>query len=123
MEYLRFSSAQRYGGPHPLSRLSFRVTVARALLVEEKEKEVLLAVTIRWDQKVLSPQERVAHYNEAVEQRAVDGEARPAAPARVELLAALNSSASCFFTRPTMEDFIDVAEEDFPVDPPQGPSR
>ncbi|CAD2220804.1 Ciliary basal body-associated, B9 protein, putative [Angomonas deanei] len=30
---------------------------------------------------------------------------------------------SRFFTRPTAEDFIDIGEEDFPVDPPQGPSR
>jgi hypothetical protein len=45
-----------------------------------------------------------------------------ALPPPRELIAQLQRPVSCFFTRPTLEDFIDSAEEDFPVDPPQGPS-
>ncbi|KPI87143.1 hypothetical protein ABL78_3796 [Leptomonas seymouri] len=45
-----------------------------------------------------------------------------ALPTPCELVAQLQQPQSSFFTRPTLEDFIDCAEEDFPVDPPQGPS-
>lgn len=45
-----------------------------------------------------------------------------ALPSPRELAAQLRRPQSSFFTRPSLEDFIDRAEEDFPVDPPQGPS-
>ncbi|KPA83820.1 hypothetical protein ABB37_02029 [Leptomonas pyrrhocoris] len=45
-----------------------------------------------------------------------------ALPTPNELIAELQKPPSNFFTRPSREDFIDRAEEDFPVDPPQGPS-
>ena len=45
-----------------------------------------------------------------------------ALPSPRELVAELRNPSSFFFTRPSLEDFIDRAEEDCPVDPPQGPS-
>lgn len=43
-------------------------------------------------------------------------------PPLTDVVRQLQRPTSFFFTRPTAEDFIDAAEEDFPVDPPQGPS-
>ncbi|KAK7196051.1 Meckel syndrome type 1 protein [Novymonas esmeraldas] len=46
----------------------------------------------------------------------------PSLPTAADVLHQLRRPQSCFFTRPSLEDFIDSAEEDVPVDPPQGPS-
>lgn len=46
----------------------------------------------------------------------------PALPSPTDVLAQLRRPQSSFFTRPSVEDFINTAEEDVPVDPPPGPS-
>lgn len=135
MDILRFSSAQRYKRCVPLRQFAFRVTVSRAFLVEEKVQDTLCDTIVPWDAKVPSPAERLALYQQteqsiaAAHQHQQDQgiKATPEAMATSSLIPlpefVAQLSAPSLFTRPCTEDFIDVAEEDFPVDPPQGPSR
>ncbi|RNF10267.1 hypothetical protein TraAM80_01610 [Trypanosoma rangeli] len=147
MDLFRFKSAQQYASRVPLRKLSFRVTLWRALLVEENHTEVLCSVTVPWDGKLFSPAENLEMI------RAVDAEATAGDVARTSLGAGatevdmetlrlqgsgraipdavraatelrrhLEKSADALFTHTSSEDYICEAEEDCPVDPPQEPS-
>lgn len=136
MEFIRFTSSQRYGTRVPLRQLAFVVTVSRTFLIEDEEPEVLCEVTVPWGAKLPSPQERLNMYKQlqaALSASAERGkkdeasEAHPASdslalPTLAEVVEQLRSPSHKLFTRPPMEDFIDPSEEDFPVDPPMGPS-
>lgn len=129
MDFMRFSSSQRYGTRVPLRQLAFRVTVSRAYLIEDERPEVLCEVTIPWNSKLPSPSERLRLFQQLHGAMAAadsttnsnDG-GWSAGPLVAEVTDELRRPASQLFTRPTVEDFIDAGEEDFPVDPPQGPS-
>ncbi|RNF17543.1 uncharacterized protein Tco025E_04778 [Trypanosoma conorhini] len=150
MDLFRFQSAQQYVSQLPLRRLSFCVTLWRALLVEENHTEMLCSVTVPWDGKLFSPAEKL-EMTRAVAAEATSGGGAPASPgdaanaaelqairlqllqgngdavpdaaqAAAELRRHLEKSAAALFTHTSSEDYICEAEEDCPVDPPQDPS-
>ncbi|KAG5478762.1 hypothetical protein LSCM1_06166 [Leishmania martiniquensis] len=167
MEFFHFARSQRYRSRLPLRQLQFKVTVYRALVVEEDRAELLVEATVGWDDKVLSPPEILSLYKDAahLSQReaakaipysdkpcdpgdatALEPDGAPPAcspgavpepitrpllsllpdtlslPAPSDIVAQLRRLKFFLFTRPSLEDFINRAEEDVPVDPSPGPS-
>ncbi|EKF26834.1 hypothetical protein MOQ_009458 [Trypanosoma cruzi marinkellei] len=149
MDLFCFHSAQQYSSQVPLRKLLFCMTLWRALLVEENQREVLCSVTVPWDGKLFSPAEKLdmirtvaAETTVGINERAslqddadgtemevmhtlLQGRASPipdAVSAAMQLKEHLEKSASALFTHTSSEDYICEAEVDCPVVPPQDPS-
>ncbi|CAJ1989051.1 Meckel syndrome type 1 protein [Leishmania donovani] len=145
MNVFHFASSQRYRSRLPLRQLTFTVAVYRAIVVEEDKAELLVEATVAWDGKVLSPAETLSIYKDVthLSRREAAGTApysdksggqRGASapgsllpnisslPALSDVIARISRLPFFFFTRPSLEDFINQAEEDVPVDPSPGPS-
>eukprot|EP00796_Vickermania_ingenoplastis_P009746 gene9746-6834_t len=63
IDFNRFASSQRYYCAVPLEKIALRVTITRALIVEENHIETVADTIIPWNAKVFSPSEQIATWN------------------------------------------------------------
>ena len=139
-QFERFPDNVQYRTQVAVQNLFFDVTLYRAPLNDEAHKEVLGRQVVAWGAKVLSLEETVANLRRFLERReAMHGDTLIAAEeedtagmaaytavmeapgdtieARIRNYVELGPKQ--LFTRPPVEDFVDLAEETNVVEPPQ----